>query len=396
MKTKKMFLVISLIFGICFTLKAQELSDKQLKESVFKEINENRETEFIAFEKRISDSDSTIKSLDSEISELRKDKDKIEKLIARVQELEKKQGAINEKELSTFSFNYQTAVINLAFFESDLKPLLLLQSARNFFTTLNKISNPMSYPDYETWFASFKSYIDGAKQHEAQIAVLSELLDLTKNLTKETPLSGPVVGTLFDGIARFISTIGRDKKDLRAKSEKMMILTMVLGQYTHEISLIENEWESIDKSLEELQKLYNEYLIFNLRLIGEKYDDFNLNYISESNGMKKLEYLNKLKEMSKNKVQTDNMNYPEKWKQIFYYEMEKVQALKIRFGEITLRITQNFVKYQNLINRYENNPFLKDNMAGLKDKLNDLKNNFNKSFLPEEYIKGANTMYTIQ
>ncbi|MDX1470754.1 MAG: hypothetical protein R3213_04605 [Flavobacteriaceae bacterium] len=386
------FILISCSIGSTF---GQEISDKELKESVIQEINDSRRRDFAKFEQKIFASDSIINQLDSEISELKKTKDKIENFSTRIIALEEKEQAIENKELSTYSSNYKTAIINLAFLESDLKPLNLFQSTRNFFTTLHSASNPMNYGDYQEWYKEFKDYLEKKKSRDAKLAVLNDMLQLTSDLSKETPLTGPLVGAMFDGISSFINNLGSGKRELREQSEEMMKLTMVLGQYSHEISLIENEWDEIDQSLKELQELYEEYLTHNLQFIGETRPNFELSYITETDGMKKLTYLNKLKDLAGQKVRKEKRTNSKKWKQSFYYEMEKVQALKIRFGEITQRIRQNFSKYLDLTTRFEKNEFMASSMKEVKERLEDMQANFSESFVPEDYIKDANVMYSI-
>ncbi|SDB42431.1 hypothetical protein SAMN03097699_1251 [Flavobacteriaceae bacterium MAR_2010_188] len=392
-------LVITVLITGTIKIYAQEeikdFSDKDLKESIIRQINDSRKTDFAKFERKISISDSIITKLDNEISELKNTSEKIDNFSTRINALEDKEQAIRNKELSSFSSNYKTAVINLAFLESDLKPLSLFQSTRTFFTTLNKTSNPMSYPDYQSWYAEFKDYLEKKQSKDAKLSVLYDMLKISSDLSRETPLTGPLVGAMFDGISNFINSLGSSKKDLREKSEKMMKLTMVLGQYTHETTLIENEWDAIDGSLKELQKLYEEYLNYNLELIGETRANFEKSYITETDGMKKLTYLNKLKDKAGTRVQNERNTNSKKWKQSFFYEMEKVQSLKLRFGEITQRIKQNFDKYNKLIKSYEKNEFMAANMKELKERLEDMQSNFSESFVPEDYINDANVMYII-
>lgn len=387
-----LFFIFFIVFKV---LTAQEITDKQIKESVIKDINDERKTEVGNSEQKISDSQKTIELLEIQATELRRSHEKFENLALRIKALEEKNRGVKEKELALYTSNYQTAVVNLAFLETDLKPLSLFQSSRKFFNSLNNISNPMSYQGYEDWYKTFKSYIDKNKQKETKLAVLNNMLTVTSNLTKDAPLTGPIVGTLFDGITSFIGSLSKKKKELISESEKMLSVTMILGQYTSDIKLIENEWKEIDSSLAELQGLYTKYVAYNLNLINEPNRNYNSHFALETNGMKKLDYLNKLKEIAGKRVVSEQKNNPNKWKQTFYYEMEKVQAIKIRFGEITIRIKQNFDQYNDLISRYEKNELMTAHMKELKEKLNNLKKNFSDSFNSEDYISDANTMYSI-
>lgn len=105
MNLKKLLTATMMISFAVFYSNAQDISYRQLKDSIIKSINESRQTEFSSIERRILSSDSTIRSLDYQILSLRQDRDKIENLISRVIELEKRQAAINDRELTVFSFN---------------------------------------------------------------------------------------------------------------------------------------------------------------------------------------------------------------------------------------------------------------------------------------------------
>lgn len=375
---------------------SQELNDLQLKQQIINEIGSRIDHDLAESNRKILSSDSLILKLDAEINELRRNKDRIQNLTDRINAIENKQKAVNDRELGLYSGNYETAVINLAFLESDLKPINLFQSSSSFFAALNQTGNPMNYPEYEGWYEEFKVFINKEKDREVRIGVLNDMLSTTASFTKGTPLTGPVVGTLFDGIASFISSLGRSKRELREKSEKMMAVTMVLGQYSNDILAIENEWTSINESLKELQELYEETLNYNLGLIGESRTDFESGFITETNGNEKLEYLNRLKELARQRVMDEKGDSPKEWKKTFYYEMEKVQTLKIRFGEITRRVKHNITEYNDLIERYKKADFMASKIQELGQKLENLDKSFSDTYQPETYIRDAKFMYAIE
>ena len=169
MKANIQFLTVIIFTCISQILLGQELSDKQIKDKVIKDINNDREEKVAQSEKKINEYQLTVEQLETQSAELRKNKDRIENLLERINALEEKNSALHEKELSLYAGNYQTAVINLVFLETDLQPLNLFQSSRTFFTSLNDISNPMNYPEYKEWYSEFKSYIDAEKDKEISL-----------------------------------------------------------------------------------------------------------------------------------------------------------------------------------------------------------------------------------
>ena len=86
----------------------------------------------------------------------------------------------------------------------------------------------------------------------------------------------------------------------------------------------------------------------------------------------------------------------ENWKQDYYNQMVNVQNLKIRFGTLTFRIMENLDKYQALINKYKDDEFLKTRVAELGLKLNMVRNSFESTFNPQEYIRASNEMYIVE
>ncbi len=76
--------------------------------------------------------------------------------------------------------------------------------------------------------------------------------------------------------------------------------------------------------------------------------------------------------------------------------MSQVQNLKIRFGRLIFRILENLDKYEKLIQKYQNDPYLKEEMRNLKLKLDLVRNSFESTFNPQEYIKASNEMYIVE
>lgn len=68
----------------------------------------------------------------------------------------------------------------------------------------------------------------------------------------------------------------------------MFLLTAKIAQFTHDKNLIENEWPSITKELEELQKHYEVILKQNLQFLSVYKKDFKNNFqksMMQTNGM---------------------------------------------------------------------------------------------------------------
>jgi hypothetical protein len=288
-------------------------------------------------------------------------------------------------------------VLNLASMEREIKPLNLFNSSREFYTTLDKVSNPMNYEGYTAWFKDFEKYIEENKGSEAKLAALSNIMQVTGNLAEGTPFTGMFAGSLFDGIGLFVNSLGRRDRELREKSLKMFKLTTLVSQFTHDKDLIETEWNAITKSLDELKEIQHNAMEENIvQILGINRSDFKKYFTDETDAKKRTQYILDISKIAEDKIAEEKNQNPENWKQDYYNQMVAVQNLKIRFGTITFRIMENLDKYKLLINKYKNDELLKDRIAQLDSKLISVRNSFESTFNPQDYIKASSEMYIVE
>jgi len=255
----------------------------------------------------------------------------------------------------------------------------------------------MTYDGYTAWFKEFEKYIEANKKDEAKLAALSHILNVTGNLAEGTPFTGMFAGSLFDGIGSFINSLGRRDRDLRDKSMQMFKLTTTVSQFTHDKDLIETEWKVITKSLDELKELQEKAMEDNIvKILGINRNEFKKNFTDETDAKKRTQYIINVSKIAENKIAEEKNRNPENWKQDYYNQMVTVQNLKIRFGTLTFRILENLDKYQALINKYKDDEFLKPRVAELSLKLNMVRNSFESTFNPQEYIRASNEMYIVE
>lgn len=401
MSLKYKLLTLLLIATASFTAHAQQDSlalslEQTLKNSLLKSIEQKTDSLNNDLGTKLSDLDLKIQLLDKSLEQTSNEQLLAEKLLERVKLIEDFQQAEKESQINVFKGNYQSAVINLVSMERELKPLILFNTTREFFTTLTSISNPTSYPGFNDWYAGFKVYVNENKGTSASLGVVSNLMSLTGDLSAGTPIFGTFSQALFMGMSTYIDNLGgRKNSDLKERSQQMFELVSELGQFTSDMHLIETEWEAIDVELEELKKLYEQNLKKNLGLINVKKEVFDERYTSENDANKRYQYLNELTETISLRVSNEKEVNPKNWKNTFYYEMTEIQSLKIRFGTITFRISENINKYNQLIEKYKISKHIGDKMADLEFKLNNLKNSFDQTFSPLDYINSANKMYKI-
>lgn len=371
------------------------ITDINIKNKILSDIQSSLENKTKALDSTVTKLDKKVDVLDKAIASSKNASEKADKLLERVQFLEKRQTALEENEVNVYQANYQSAIINLVSMEREIKPLILFNTTKSFFASLTDISNPMNYPGYQEWYKKFKEYIEAQKDKEANLAVLSSLMKLTGDLSKGAPFSGPITESLFNGIASFINSFGTKRKELRAESEQMFLITAKVAQFTHDKDLVEHEWLNITKELDELQKHYDDILKQNLKLLGIDESDFKSKFSKQNDANKRYDYLTLLRQKSADLVAAQKQSNAKEWKEAFYYQLMDVQSLKLRFGRITFHISENIERYQTLITRYKNDPQIGSKVQNLESKLNELKNTFDSTFEPIDYINSATRMYKV-
>jgi hypothetical protein len=394
----KRFLIITgaaLSANACLAQVSDTLNDKQLRDKVLNEIQ-------FTFDRRTRAIDSTVYRLDEKVGDLDKSikeskdaREKADKLLLRVQALEDKQRAIDQNELNIFQANYQSALVNLVSMDREIKPLILFNSTQAFFGGLSQTGNPMNYPGFQDWYKSFNVYLQNNKEKSPMLSITHSLLNVTGGLTSAVPLTGPITSALFSSMTSYIDNMGKKEKDLKAQSEQMLSLTMKLSQFNYDKDQIEHEWETITKELKDLQTKYEKSINENLKTLSVNNADFAASFTKENDAERRYLYLTELRKKAAGFVNREKEANPKEWKQQVFIPMNEVQALKLRFGQITFRISQNIVKYNDLFAKYRNDNQIGSRVKDLEVRLKELQETFDKAFDPLDYINSANKMYKV-
>ncbi|QES88204.1 hypothetical protein E0W69_005820 [Rhizosphaericola mali] len=377
------------------TIAADSINDKNIRTKVLSEIQSGFESRTRMLDSTVEKLDARVSYLDKSILDTKDSKEKSEKLILRVQAIEDKQKTIDQTELNLLQANYQSAFVNLVSMDREIKPLVLFNSTKTFFSSLSDAGNPMNYDGYTKWYKGFSDYLQAEKSKSPLLSVTSNLIGFANGFTKGVPITGPITTALFTGMNSYIDNMGKKEKDLKAQSEQMLTLTMKISQFDYDKDQIEHEWESIAKELQELQTKYDKTLTTNLKMVGVDKVAFQRDFSAENDAEMRYQYLTNLRDKAAKCVADERQNNPKDWKQSTFVQMGDVQNLRLRFGQITLRISQNIVKYKELFDKYQNDPQLGSKIKDLQFKLKDLQESFDKTFDPMDYINSANKMYKI-
>jgi hypothetical protein len=395
---KTLFFLAGLVFwqiSFAQTPDTTLSSDKNIRNKVLGDIQDNLDKKTKTIDQTLVKLDHKVDSLDQEIAASRDARDKADKLLLRVQALEKKQQAVDENELYVYQANYQSAIINLVSMDKEIKPLVLFNASKSFFSTLNETANPMNYPGYQEWYKKFYEYIQREKEHEASLAVLNDFVQVTGNITSATPIAGPVSQALFLGINSYISSLGSKKKELRDQSQKMLLLTSKLSQFNYDKDLVEQQWDIVQKELEKLQIHYDTILSQNLSLLRVPEGEYAGRFNRETDAEKRYQFLTQLRKDASQLVTDRKATDAKSWKQPIYYELMDVQSLKLRFGDLTFDIRGILSEYSKLVFKYRNDPEIGLKVQALEVKLNALNDTFDAAFDPNDYINSATRMYLV-
>jgi len=395
----KKLLILSLI-SLCYVCANAESSDstlteKNIREKILGDIQQNLAQKNEQFDSTIVKLDRRVSKLDSTIKLTGNPKERIDKLVERVQVLEEKQKAIEANELNTYEANYQSAVINLVSMDREIKPLILFHTTKDFFNALTETSNPVNYAGFQPGFEKFKLYVQKHKEHDATLHTVSDMISATGNISFGIPLVGAYSQLLFSGMAKYVNAIGHKKREMKREAETMFAVTTTLSQFTTDKNMIDNEWDAITKSLEEMQVYYDSSLNRNLHMVDINRAEFTNAFTRESDANKRYLYLTLLRDKAALYVIEMKQHNPKDWKENIYYQLMDVQSLKMKYGDVTYRIREHIDKYNQLIDKYKNNKNIGDHVAKLENKLNDLKQTFDSTFEPIEYVHTATRMYKV-
>ena len=393
--------IISICVLLCFCMQAYAetndslLTEKSVREKILNEIQQNLDLKNKAIDSTIVKLDNRVGKLDSVLKMTGNPRERIDRLVERVQVLEEKQKAIEQNEINVYEANYQSAIINLVSMDREIKPLMLFRTTKDFFNALTETGNPVTYDGFNQGFEKFRVYIDKTKDNNATLKAVSEVISATGNISFGVPIVGAYSQLLFSGMAEYVNSIGHKKRDMKTEAEKMFAITTTLSQFTTDKNQIENEWEGITESLEEMQVYYDSVINRNMRMLNTDMADVTNNFTRQSDACRRYAYLTSLRQKAGDYVLDRKKKDPKDWKENIYYQLMDVQSIKIRYGDITYRVTHHINKYNVLIAKYKSNKVIGTHVARLDEKLNLLKSTFDDTFEPIQYVHAATRMYKV-
>lgn len=365
---------------------------KNQRDTQLKELNEQLKTN----EELISKLTDKLVTADSKsVSE----KEKIKDLETLQLALDNRLRILEETPKTKINLNGQLAFTELLSIQRDIQPVDLFLTSQSFFNQLGNIGKLQQYSGFTSWKTEYDKWYKKQGTEDPLISVINTSLSLISSATAAVPLYGTMVNTAISGVGNLITALGKKEKELYDKTPQMLLLLNVISQFEQQKSIIDHEWTLINKELEQLQKENTELLQEQMGYYGIPMDKFQAKYLKATLDNDREAFKNECREIISEKLSNLDKNQKSKGKWLGQVEtyMNKVQSLRLRFGQLTLRMMSNIEQYQNLINLYSDSSKFPaeftSKTTGLNNSLNSLKNKFNTSFNPSKYIEDSAVMY---
>jgi chromosome segregation ATPase len=391
-----LFLLLVFSFILSTGVVAQENTiNEQIKnerDAQLKDLNDKLKTN----EELISKLTEKLAATDSKTAT---DKEKIKDLETLQLALDDRLRILEETPKTKINLNGQLAFTELLSIQRDIQPVDLFLTSQTFFTQLGNIGKIQQYNGFTTWKSEYDKWYKKQGQEDPLVNVLNTSISLISSATAAVPLYGTMVNTAISGVSNIMMTMGKKEKELYDRTPQMLLLLNVTSQFEQQKSIIDHEWTLINKELEQLQKENTELLQEQMAYYGISMDRYQSRYLKATLDSDREGFKNECRKIISEKLSGIDKNPASKGKWLGQVEtyMYKVQSLRLRFGQLTMRMMANIEQYQNLITMYSDATKFPaeftSKINNLNNPLNSLKNKFNSSFNPARYIEDSAVMY---
>ncbi len=365
---------------------------KNERDSQLKDLNDKLKTN----EELISKLTEKLAAADSKTAT---DKEKIKDLETLQLALDDRLRILEETPKTKINLNGQLAFTELLSIQRDIQPVDLFLTSQTFFTQLGNIGKIQQYNGFTTWKSEYDKWYKKHGTEDPLVNVLNTSINLISTATSAVPLYGTMVNTAISGVSSLVMSLGKKEKDLYDRTPQMLLLLNVTSQFEQQKSIIDHEWTLINKELEQLQKENTELLQEQMTYYGISMDRYQSRYLKATLDSDRESFKNDCRKVISDKISGLDKNQSSKGKWLGQVEtyMYKVQSLRLRFGQLTMRMMANIEQYQNLITVYSDATKFPaeftSKINNLNNPLNSLKNKFNSSFNPARYIEDSAVMY---
>ncbi len=343
----------------------------------------------IESEQKIIETDRSLEALRQEIvalneelsqrqlSNIKQVAQHLETMQAKLKKVDSVQTLTEKRELDVYVYNYHAAVVGLKKLQMLKNTMNLFISTQEFYTKLNDIGNPLSYPKYVSWNHNFNQYIEKNKKKNVILGVLQNFINKDSSVTGFAINNVPYMNLLSEGISLFMQASKKNASMIEQSSD-ILQLTAHLSAFNREIDMVNNK-VSTDLMIGNFEIAFDTVLIANMACLGEDVGTFTRADLGNS------DYTKKIESKAREYVESVKRKNPDNWKTEVSLLLNDVQKISADFGEITWKIYKELKEYRAVIAKYKlDTTDLVPHIAGLEASLANVLNNYETSFAMKE------------
>lgn len=379
------------------------VSQSDTLKSISEQIKIERDSQLQELQEKLKKNEEVVSRLTEKLADSENlkatDKEKVADLEKLQVALDHRLKMLEEAPKTKINLNGQLAFTELLSIQRDIQPAELFLTSRTFFSNLGNISNVQQYNSFNNWKAEYEKWNTKQKSGDLMVDLVNNSLNLIGNTVNKVPLYGSVVQTFSFGTSSLLSMWSGKDRELSTKTVSMLKLLTVISQFEQQKSIIDHEWDAINKELELLQKENAQLLKDQMDYFGLNINEYKTKYLDETLDSKRENYKNACRKAITEKLLLldSDVNTKGSWLGQVETYMYRVQSLRLRFGQLTTRMLSNIENYEQLITVYSDaNLFPAEfttNIGTLNNSLKAVKSKFYASFNPVKYIEDSAVMY---
>lgn len=311
---------------------------------------------------------------------------------------EKRLRLLENNRKTSINLNGQLAFTELLSLQKDIKPADLFLASKTFYSELGNISNLQKYSDFTDWKTAYDEWYDKKKGKNGMLEMMNNSINLITNISSKIPLYGAVVQTVSSGISPLFSSIGGVSRQLENATPGMLTVVNTISQFESQKGIIDHEWGVINDELEVLEKENTLLIQDQLNYYGIDQGDYE-KFLKTTLDRNRDNFKNSCRQIITAKM--NELDSAPKTKGTWMRQVEtymyKVQSIRLRFGQLTMRMKTNIKRYDNLITVFSNDAYfpksVSNKVKSLGQSLGYISDKFQDYFNPSKYIEDSAVMY---
>lgn len=388
-----------ILFLICTLLAVNAWGQADSLRTISEQIKDERDKQLKELMEKLQKNEAEVSRLTEKLSTIdqRKTNEKIKAMENLQIALDNRIRIIEETPKIRTSLNGQLAFTELLSIQRDIQPAELFLTSSAFFTQLGEVGNLQNYNDFNSWKTEYDKWYEKQSNNDQMIQLVNSSITLISNPINKVPLYGSIVQSVTSGVTFMMTSMGNKEKHLMEKTPSMLRLLNATSQFEYQKSMIDHEWELINKELNLLQVEHRQLLKEQLGYYGLSESECQLQYLGETLDSKRDAYKNNCRLTISDRLNALDVSTKGKWMGQVEIYMYKVQSLRMRFGQLTMRMLSNIQRYEELIAVYSDHTKFPLEFTGklisLQSSLAAVRNKFYTSFNPAKYIEDSAVMY---